>query len=188
MFSDSQLTQLHSQGFVVLDNFLDADAYRSLTAEAEQQAYRDAQITDGLQQDIRSDGIAWIEQETAEQAQGNQFISKLEQLATELNQAFYVGIRRTEAHFARYSAGKFYAKHVDNPKGSDNRVFSCVFYMNDQWQADDGGELIIYIDSGEQRLLPMGNRMVVFDSNLAHEVKPAKRTRLSIACWLRRDN
>jgi SM-20-related protein len=35
--------------------------------------------------------------------------------------------------------------------------------------------------------LPCGNQMVVFDSNLRHEVQAAQQTRRSIAGWLRRD-
>jgi SM-20-related protein len=36
-------------------------------------------------------------------------------------------------------------------------------------------------------ILPIANRLVVFQSDLPHEVLPANKIRRSIAGWLRRD-
>lgn len=189
MLTETQLDQLLNTGFIILDDVLAPDAFTQLQTEAQQNVgYREAMITDGLQQNIRSDSIAWIESENKEMPQGQGFLGVLDNLANQFNRSFFAGIRRVEAHYACYGKGNFYARHVDNPTGQNNRVFSCVFYLNTDWTTDDGGALIIYNDDNEHSVLPSANRMVIFDSNIAHEVKPAQRTRYSIAAWLRKDD
>jgi SM-20-related protein len=68
------------------------------------------------------------------------------------------------------------------------RVFSTVFYLNTTWQAAWHGELHLQDNYRHwHRILPMPNRLVVFQSNLLHEVCAASHERHSIAGWLRRD-
>lgn len=194
MLTDTQLDQLLNDGFIILDDVLDPDAFNQLQTEAQQHVgYRDAKITHGLAQRIRSDRIAWIEAadvigKHTGMPQGQAFLGRLDGLVSQFNRSLFAGIRRVEAHYACYGEGNFYARHVDNPKGQDSRVFSCVFYLNTDWTDSDGGELVIYTGVNQHTLLPSANRMVIFDSNIAHEVKPAKRTRYSIAAWLRKDD
>lgn len=190
--TEKQLADLLNTGFLVLDDFLQPSTFLALQNEAKQLSYRAAKITDGLAENIRSDGIVWIDSQKQNMPQGQYFLTVLEQLSAQFNRHFFAGIRRVEAHFACYQAGKFYARHVDNPAGSSNRVFSCVYYMNTHWSSTDAGELMIYqsVNHTEksQLVLPLANRLVIFDSNIAHEVKPATRTRYSIAAWLRKDD
>lgn len=194
MLTNAQLDQLLDDGFIVLDDVLQASTFLNLQTEARRQvSYRDAKIVasasdDGLAKSIRSDSIAWIEADR-QMPQGERFLALLAELKAQLNRAFFAGIRRIEAHYACYAQGSFYARHIDNPKGQDSRVFSCVFYLNDNWTERDGGQLVIYPNNHTPSVvLPKGNRAVIFDSNIAHEVKTAQRARYSIAAWFRRDD
>lgn len=181
----TQLNILADNGYVIFDDFLAPDFYQALRHEATHLlGYRDASITSGKMLNIRSDQICWIEES---QPLGYQYLTLLNDFIPMLNRFFYTGIKRTEAHYARYDAGKFYAKHVDNPAGKNHRVFSGVFYLNTDWTADDGGMLLIDAQPKTMSILPSSNRLVLFNSALAHEVKPAKRPRFSIATWYRQD-
>ena len=67
-------------------------------------------------------------------------------------------------------------------------MVSVVYYLNADWQPQDGGALRLYLDDGSHRdVLPHAGRMVLFLSDrFEHEVLPATRERMSIACWMRR--
>lgn len=78
---------------------------------------------------------------------------------------------------------------LGQPQRARRAVISAVFYLNDNWTADNGGAITVVDKTGETiQLLPQLNRLVVFDSNLLHQVEITNRTRFSIATWLRRDN
>ena len=194
MLTDLQLDDLITHKYIVLDDVLLPAIFEALQAEAQASiSYRPAQVADGLHQRIRSDVIAWIEPDDDTMPAGQNFLLVLDALSTQFNREFFAGICCTEAHYARYEQGARYTRHVDNRQGRRDRVFSCVFYLNSTWTVDDGGALVLYPSSLDpqdatqhsQRLLPIGNRMVIFDSNLAHEVEVATKSRHSIAAWLR---
>jgi SM-20-related protein len=69
-------------------------------------------------------------------------------------------------------------------------VLSTVLYLNPDWQADAGGELRLYDELDDERLLqcvtPEYGKMIIFLSDkFPHEVMAAKRERQSIAGWFR---
>ena len=81
-----------------------------------------------------------------------------------------------------------YQWHSDNPAGRDERVISAVLYLNDDWSDSDGGALEIVDKHGiHQNVMPVANRLVIFDSDIQHQVQIAHRQRYSIATWMRRD-
>ena len=61
-------------------------------------------------------------------------------------------------------------------------------YLNDGWQAEDGGQLRLYLADGQVRdVLPEAGTLVVFlSADIPHEVLPASRDRLSLTGWFRR--
>ncbi|MOA08544.1 hypothetical protein D3C78_1283200 [compost metagenome] len=65
---------------------------------------------------------------------------------------------------------------------------SAVFYLNADWQAEQGGALRMYLPGGEERdVLPLAGTLVVFlSADLPHAVLPATRERLSLTGWFRR--
>lgn len=138
---------------------------------------------------VRSDKICWLRGDTA--ASGA-FLDWAEQLRQGLNRRLFLGLFDYECHYATYPEGAFYKKHLDAFKGQSNRVLSTVFYLNPQWSPGDGGELVIYDESGEQvleKVLPEYGTLVIFLSeSFPHEVLPAGRERCSIAGWFRVNN
>ncbi|MEO1954055.1 MAG: 2OG-Fe(II) oxygenase, partial [Campylobacterales bacterium] len=75
-------------------------------------------------------------------------------------------------------------------KNSKNRVVTTVFYLNDDWKKENGGELIIYdkYDKYLTKVTPKLNTLVVFMSEeFPHEVLKSNKKRYSIAGWFRVD-
>jgi SM-20-related protein len=135
----------------------------------------------------RRDKILWLEVDNSSQSEFLEFANGLREY---LNQTLYLGLRYYESHFAIYDEGDFYEKHLDAFFGSKNRVVTTVYYLNEEWNENDGGELRIYDASDKliKTVSPHANTLVVFLSDkFPHEVLPAKKKRYSIAGWFRID-
>jgi Rps23 Pro-64 3,4-dihydroxylase Tpa1-like proline 4-hydroxylase len=99
---------------------------------------------------------------------------------------------RFEAVISRYGSGNFYHKHVDvNPKHSNYRLITIVYYINREPQKFSGGSIIFYSDGVKIKLASQHNRAVIFPSNLVHEVEEVDMQegtwgdgRFSINFWL----
>ncbi len=187
------IRQLADQGYAIVDGLLPATDLNELQRSA--QYILSAQATQagtgrgsnhGVNAGIRQDHIAWLDQSDAASAG---FLARMEQLRQQLNQQLFLGLFSYECHYARYQAGGFYRKHLDAFKGERNRLLSTVFYLNPDWQAGQGGELLVYNHDGTAivtSVTPLANRLVLFLSEeFPHEVLPATRQRLSIAGWFR---
>ena len=101
-----------------------------------------------------------------------------------------MGITYYESHFAIYDEGDFYETHLDSFKNFKNRVVTTVYYLNEDWMDEDGGELVIYDENNQflTKVIPHANTLIVFLSDkFPHEVLPAKKRRFSIAGWFRID-
>ncbi|MDW6094269.1 2OG-Fe(II) oxygenase [Vibrio rhizosphaerae] len=135
---------------------------------------------------VRNDEICWI---TGQSDSGQAWIDWTSQLKRFLNQRLFLGLFSFESHFAHYPPGAFYKRHYDAFRGEANRVLSVVTYLNPNWGATDGGELILYRDDLDQEgisVVPLYGTIVVFLSEeFPHEVRPATRDRYSIAGWFR---
>ena len=167
---DNRLETFLQTGILVLDEVFDQQDVLSLQKESGFIDYKVATLAHGeRQQSIRGDRIRWIDEDCPI---GMDYLRS-----------------RSEAHYACYPVGFGYQWHVDNPKGRDDRVISAVFYLNDDWQTTDGGEILVIDKTGKQQTLqPKANRLVIFDSNLKHQVNITHRCRFSIATWMRRDS
>ncbi|MGM8898768.1 MULTISPECIES: 2OG-Fe(II) oxygenase [unclassified Psychrobacter] len=184
--TDRQLDKFVTDGWIVVDGVFDHLALQALQAESGFVDYRDAELTAGVRiSDIRGDRIRWI---TKNFFAGYFYLQSINALATLFNQSLFAGIRHSEAHYACYPVGFGYKWHSDNPAGRNERVISAVFYLNDEWAANDGGALEIVDKHGiHHNVMPVANRLVIFDSDLQHQVQIAHRQRYSIATWMRRD-
>ena len=76
--------------------------------------------------------------------------------------------------------GSGYDKHFDNAGALDTRKVTVLYYMNEYWRPENGGEFRIYktdASSGEQVTVdiePRGDRLLVFWSDvLVHSVQPS---------------
>ena len=136
--------------------------------------------------EIRSDKIYWLTPDNPIEAS---FLSLMENIRYGLNQRLFMGLFDYESHFSVYAKGAYYQKHMDALKGEKNRVISTVLYLNANWQASDGGELLLYSDSGDipiERILPQLGTLVIFLSDqFPHEVIKANRRRFSLSGWFR---
>jgi SM-20-related protein len=139
-----------------------------------------------LDDTVRKDDICWI---TGDSKACGQWLSWAGELQHWLNQQLFLGLFSFESHFAHYSAGDFYRRHLDAFKGEGNRILSVVAYLNPDWQEEDGGELVLYPGNskpGGIRVTPVRGTVVLFLSeDFEHEVLPAQRDRFSIAGWFR---
>lgn len=143
-----------------------------------------------LNRHVRSDEIRWLTPERSEEAG---YLHWMETLRLGINRRLMMGLFDYECHFARYPEGAFYCRHLDAFQGRTNRVLSTVYYLNRDWRAEDGGELLIYADDQAtdpiERVVPEWGTLVVFLSDrFPHEVLPASRERLSVTGWYRINN
>lgn len=135
---------------------------------------------------LRSDRIMWLEDHASKVDQ--KALDALEKLKSELREYFRVGLESIECHYSVYEPGQFYVRHRDTTAQQNRRVFSFVVYLNFDWQADDGGHLVGY-DEHESVLFditPQAGQMILFKSEIEHEVQKANRTRYALTGWIRR--
>lgn len=195
MINDQAMADsIYEQGFYLLDNFLDATHYHALRYQAlellKTNRLKPAKIghqnSAVVHSDIRRDAIHWLDDKDDNKATQAWF-SAIELIAKQLNQHLFIGINDFESHFACYEAGAFYKKHIDQFNQTQDRQMSCVYYLNEQWSKEFGGELILYDKNDKQLLsvLPIANRLICFRSDLPHEVTKTTQCRLSIAGWMK---
>lgn len=175
---------LVQDGYIVLKK--SCNCASALFQEAQSLSnYKAAGISQDAKQDTnrRRDKILWLDGTSEAQ---RAFLDFSEGLRNYLNHSLFLGLRYYEAHFAHYTEGDFYEKHLDSFKHTKNRVVTTVYYLNDT----QGGELVIYNKDGSvlEVVQPKQDTLVVFMSeDFPHEVRPAKSIRYSIAGWFRVD-
>ena len=135
---------------------------------------------------IRGDVISWLDGgNSVDQA----YLDWMEKLRSGLNATLFLGLFDFECHYAIYASGAGYARHSDVLAGTRNRVLSTVYYLNETWQASDGGELLLFAPSGDAviaTVTPTFGTMVIFLSeSFPHQVLAAHQSRRSIAGWFR---
>ncbi|KTC77838.1 2OG-Fe(II) oxygenase [Legionella brunensis] len=188
------IEDIYQLGFHIIDNFLPLQHFQSLQTTAKSLAaegqFRSAKI--GRQQQaahnytVRTDQICWVD-EYQENPAIHTYLTKINDIAATLNQSLFLGLVDFETHFAIYKPGSFYKKHIDQFKTTQDRRISCVFYLNDTWEEAFGGELKLYDRNDDylSSIIPIGNRFICFISDLPHEVCQTKKTRYSIAGWMK---
>ena len=137
-------------------------------------------------QQMRGDKIFWLDKKN-ENKYELAFLQLIENFIEHLNQTCYTGINDYEFHYAVYEPGTVYKKHKDQFKTDNNRKFSLICYLNDDWVEADGGQLVIYQDGVPQSIVPNAQKAVFFKSDqMEHEVTLAHKSRMSITGWLKR--
>lgn len=134
----------------------------------------------------RKDKILWLEKSSLDTKEIT-FHTLMNSFVEFLNETCYAGINDFEFHYALYERGSFYKKHLDQFSQNDSRIYSIILYLNENWCDGDGGELILYKDSGVEKIAPKMGTMVFFDSALLpHEVLETHVSRYSLTGWLKR--
>ena len=136
-------------------------------------------------QKIRSDKIYWMDRKSSNSFE-QEFLQLVEDFIIHLNSTCYTGINGYEFHYAVYGEGSFYKRHKDQFKNNNNRKYSLINYLNENWLEEDGGQLMVYQNEGIQKILPQSQKAVFFKSDqMEHEVMKANRQRMSITGWLK---
>lgn len=189
---EAAIDALASEGWCVFEGLLADEATAALAREcAALHASGDLAAArigrEKVTSALRGDHTRWFDMDAPTVAQ-RPYVDALEALRIALNRSLMLGLAENEAHYAVYPPGARYARHLDQPHRLEARVVSVVYYLNDDWREEDGGALRLYLDDGSHHdVVPHAGRMVLFLSNrFEHEVLPATRERMSIACWMRR--
>ena len=136
-------------------------------------------------QKIRSDKICWLDK-SHDNIYEQEFLQLAENFIAHLNRTCYTGINGYEFHYALYEEGSAYGRHRDQFKNNSNRRYSLISYLNEDWQEEDGGQLLLYQDEAVQPILPKAQTAIFFKSDeMEHEVTKASRPRMSISGWLK---
>lgn len=136
--------------------------------------------------EIRGDLICWLPEEGQFPIE-TAYFARIQSLIEYFNRTCYLGLLNSELHYAEYPVGAFYKRHLDRFKTDSHRKLSVICYLNENWQPQDGGQLVLYpADNQIEIVQPIAGRLVCFESDrLEHEVLAASRARRSITGWLR---
>jgi SM-20-related protein len=135
---------------------------------------------------LRGDHTLWFTPGSMSTAQ-HDFSDGIDALRAALSRDLMLALVDCESHYAVYRPGAGYARHLDQLRHSDARVISAVFYLNDDWLESEGGALRLYLADGSAKdIYPHAGSLLLFlSARFEHEVLPALRDRMSIACWMR---
>lgn len=188
---ESIISQIIDRGYGIIDGFLSEEEItqlnKSLTDHYQAQEFKQAGISKNqdVVKSIRGDEIMWLERNNANTIE-TEFLNRLEEFMSYVNYTCFLGLRSYEIHYASYPVGTFYKRHLDKFRNDSGRKLSFICYINQQWEPENGGELVLYLPDKDEVVLPLGGRLVVFESDkIEHEVLPANRERRSLTGWLR---
>ena len=178
--------------YVVIDGYLPDDLLHLLERffQQHQDALQQAKVGAWADRQealkVRSDLTYWLDRQRDNAL--DPLFAWIETSLQRWNRLLYLSLSGYEFHLAYYPNGGHYSKHLDQFRGRNNRLISCVLYLNADWKPGDGGELQLYDPRGEtptERIQPLRNRMVFFRSDTVwHEVLPAHAPRKSLTGWL----
>jgi len=188
--------RLADEGWCVVENYLDALTVAQLRDEAlgrwQEGCYHLARVGRGgtatHRPEIRRDQVMWFEPPYSGVQAAH--LARMEQLRGAINRKALMGLFDFECHFTRYALGAYYKKHLDRFRNDSRRTVSVVVYLNETWDAGDGGVLRLFLcdapEAAYRDIEPRGGTLVCFLSDrFWHEVMPTKRERLSLTGWFR---
>lgn len=208
----SQFSALASPGgFAVVPNFLSAADVKLLKSDVaslkSEGRFSVAGVGDASTKRI-SDDVRRCEQcflfpklkhgAGGDQAGRQKLYSVLDSLQSSLQQATGQQLDGllTEGLYAAYPSGGYYRRHIDSYPGTPQEIrqFSYLIYCNEDWQPSDGGCLRIHTDGGGEvapagaepsfvDVEPRAGTLVVFRSDVPHEVLDTSAPRLAVAGW-----
>lgn len=195
---ESIINQIVDQSYAVVNDFFDPTFLEELASylsvlyqnNSLKKAAIGKHFDEHIKTEIRGDYIQWIDERNVNTLEID-FFKKINHFVDYLNRTCFMGILHKEFHYAIYPEGRFYKRHLDTFENDQRRKLSMVLYLNKDWSASSGGELVIYKQENQNEkaisILPKFGRLVIFESSvLEHEVKPVlKGERMSITGWLK---
>ncbi len=189
---------LAGPGWGVFPDFLPRDQVRELARECralwDAGGFRHAGIGNGptlqVNPEVRTDRVMWLNDDLLTPIQ-RQWMDVLDDLRLAINRELALGLFEFEGHFAVYPPGSYYRRHLDQFKGIGLRTVTAILYLNEEWKEEDGGQLRLFLESGEEspyvEVQPEAGTLVSFLSgSFIHEVLPANRERMSLTGWYRK--
>lgn len=160
------------------------------SSKSKLQSFRSAGITQTpkRQGNLRGDNIYWLDEKDETLTKTDRAaLGELNGLRLQLHDYFRIGLHSFECHYSHYEAGQFYVRHRDITQQNNQRQFSFVLYLNFDWSAQDGGELVGYSEESFEifRVRPEAGQMILFKSDVEHEVETAHRSRYALTGWMR---
>jgi len=185
------IDELSQNGYYIWDDFLSQKEVEELILAIQKEndsgEFKKAGIGKQslfqLDKSVRGDFIKWLDRST-EHVSVQSFLDRIEKIKSSLNEFCYLGLKDFETHFAIYPENTFYKKHVDRFQKNAHRVISFVLYLNQNWQEKDGGELAIYLKNNTHIVQPISGRLILFRSEIEHEVLMSYKKRYSITGWM----
>jgi SM-20-related protein len=183
---------LADKGYAIIDNFLSPEEVKAIIELGYfSKGFNDFKKAGIGQRDekqineaIRGDFIKWIDRHTAPD-EIMVYLHRLNELISFVHENLFISLKDYEVHLTMYPPGSYYKRHLDQFKKDDHRRLSVICYLNENWKAEEGGQLRIYEETNQIDVLPEAGRLVCFRSDkLEHEVLPASRARLSLTGWI----
>ena len=83
------------------------------------------------------------------------------------------------------TGGGSFPWHYDNPGPPNQRILTCIIYLNPNWKEGDGGELVLCPFLSQQIVIPPLHRRAVFflSDRILHRVLPAQSRRVCFTMW-----
>lgn len=83
------------------------------------------------------------------------------------------------------SGGGSFPWHYDNPGPPNNRVLTCIVYLNPRWKDGDGGEIVLWPFLSQKVVVPPLHRRAVFfySDRVLHRVLPSMARRVCFTVW-----
>lgn len=185
------MDQLAYNDYVIVDDFITDQLFESVMhffSEMEKEdklkkagigALQDFQV----KAEVRGDFIYWLEEDR--DIQFKPFFTMMDELKQKLLRYCYLSLSGSEFHIAKYPAGSFYHRHLDQFSERSNRQITVLVYLNKNWKKGDGGELVIHKEGNEIIVEPVAKRLLLFKSDLIeHEVLTTHVPRYSLTGWL----
>jgi SM-20-related protein len=135
-----------------------------------------------INEQIRSDSILWVENQPQNPLISN-YLSFVKGIIPKLNRYFFLPIKDVELMFALYEPGSHYTKHKDRFESQPHRLFTIILYLTD-WDETCGGELVLFLPERKEIITPKEGTLLIFNSELEHEVLITHTNRYSITGWL----
>jgi len=185
------MDRLAEDDYLIVDDFISDEMYRETMDFFHQKEASDelkkagigAQADFQVKAEIRGDFIHWLDENR--DAELSPFFGLMDDLTQNLKRFCYLSLSGREFHIAKYPAGSFYHRHLDQFQERSNRQITVLIYLNKNWEKGNGGELVIYKDGQEIMVEPIAKRLLLFKSDIIeHEVLTTNVPRYSLTGWL----
>lgn len=184
-----QLERLEHLGWVVIQiSELWGDLFDQAQLHIKENKFQPAQVAKNPQLNaIRNDVTFWIDDKTKNGTE-KIFLNLIESIKNELQDFFRISLNNFETHYALFIKDHFYKRHTDQKKVDNKRAFSFVYYLNQNWKTENGGQLVGYKNDTELEIFkvePEAGTFILFKSEIEHQVLPSLAPRFSVTGWIR---